>query len=70
MRGRNIDRFLSRVFVRGCVSIKWHIMGYDRENVGMIGIASPRSGEIQENMGGIDQKKERCIGEKLDLHQT
>jgi len=36
----------------------------------MIGIASPRSGEIQEDMGGIDQKKERCIGEKLDLHQT
>ena len=31
VRGRNIDRFLSRVFVRGCVSIKWHIMGYDRE---------------------------------------
>lgn len=31
VRGKNIDRFLSRVFVRGCVSIKWHIMGYDRE---------------------------------------
>lgn len=28
VRGRNIDR---GVFVRGCVSIKWHIMGYDRE---------------------------------------